>query len=305
MKEFFFEKKGIYYRQNIFKPKRPTLFFVHGVSGSSSAWSACEHAFEKDYNVLSLDLRGHGKSARFPRSEDYTIPKFSEDLRELLKHCGVKKCVLISHSFGTFVALDFVGKYQSMVSSAVFISPYFAIGKMWSARFVKPFLDLATKINPHTHSNVVSSASRFTKRLFAVPPRFSGHGLLGVGIKSGLFLPKEGKHIDYSKYVNTGDWNIRRTIADVKNTGLWVFLCAMANAYRFNGENILKKIKVPILIIHGAKDTIIPLKYGVMMAEKIKNSKLVVLDDIDHIVVLNRSAKVIKIVKEFLGELKS
>jgi pimeloyl-ACP methyl ester carboxylesterase len=266
MKEFFFEKRGIYYRQNDFKPKRLTLVFVHGVSGSSSAWLACERAFEKNYNVLSFDLRGHGKSVRLLKYEDYAISKFSEDLFELLKHCGIKKCVLISNSFGTFVALDFIGKYQKMISSTIFIGPHFAIGKMKSARLVKSLLALAVKINPESPAS-----------------------------KNSI-----GKHVNYSKYVNTGDWNIRRTIADVGNTGLWIFLYAMAHAYDFDGENILSGIKVPTLIIHGAKDTIIPLKYGAMMADKIKNSKFVVLDDIDHIIVLNRSEKVIEIMKNFL-----
>jgi pimeloyl-ACP methyl ester carboxylesterase len=41
-----------------------------------------------------------------------------------------------------------------------------------------------------------------------------------------------------------------------------------------------------------------------MMAERIRNSKLVVLDDIDHVVVLNRSGKVIAIVKDFLNKMK-
>ena len=91
MNEFFLEKRGISYRRNEFKPQRSTLFFVHGASGSSSAWLAYERAFEKDYNVLSLDLRGHGKSVRLIKYEDYAISKFSEDLYELLEHCGVKK----------------------------------------------------------------------------------------------------------------------------------------------------------------------------------------------------------------------
>jgi pimeloyl-ACP methyl ester carboxylesterase len=283
VKEFFFEKSGIYYRQNEFKPKRPTLFFVHGVSGSSSAWLACERAFENDYNVLSLDLRGHGKSVRFGKHEDYTIPKFSEDLRELLEHCGVKKCVLISHSFGTFVALDFIGKYQGMVSSAIFISPYFAPGKMRSGWFMKLFCALAVKMKPRAFSSKAGGPAR---------------------MKDPSTTLRTGKHVDYSKHPNTGDWNVRRIIADVKNTGLWIFLYATAHAYDFDGENILGGIKVPTLIIHGAKDTIIPLRYGAMMAERIRNSKLVVLDDIDHVVVLNRSGKVIAIVKDFLNKMK-
>ncbi len=265
MREFFFEKRGLYYRCNTFNPQKETLFFVHGVSGSSSAWHVYERAFEKKYNVISLDLRGHGKSIKFNRYEDYRIEKFSDDLRELLKYCGVSKCIIISNSFGALVAIDFIGKYQKMVSSAIFIGPHFAVNKMWPMRIIKPFLAFIIKRKP-------------------------------------TFLSKnKGGHIDYSKYLNTGDWNVQRTVADITNTGFWIYCYAVAHTCNFAGEKILEKIKIPTLIIHGAKDTIFPVKYGKAMAEKIKNSNLVIMHDIDHIIVLNRPQKTIEIIKNFLA----
>jgi pimeloyl-ACP methyl ester carboxylesterase len=269
MEEFLFEQRGIYYRRNEFTPDRPTLFFIHGVSGSSAAWLPYEKAFETKYNVLSLDLRGHGKSFKPKKYEDYTIEKFSQDLYELLDYLGVKKCILISHSFGVLVALAFIAEHQDMVSATIFISPHFSVGKMPSARMVWPLLMLGVKIKPE-----LSSPSRI------------------------------GGHVDYSKYKNTGDWNVGRTIADVKNTGFWIYVYASAQSYALDGEPILKKIKIPTLVIHGAKDTIFPLKYGVMMADAISNAKLVILDDIDHIVVLNKSAEVVGIIDNFIGTLK-
>lgn len=269
MKECFFEERGIYYRRNEFDPKRPTLFLVHGVSGSSSAWLSYERVLEKDYNLLSLDLRGHGKSFRFQKYEDYAIAEFSEDFYDLLRHCGVKKCIIISNSFGTLVALDFIGKHQDMISAAIFVSPHFAVEKMISARLIRPFLKLAVKIKPSFSSN-----------------------------------KRTGGHVDYSKHINTGDWNIPIAIANIRNTGLWAYLYSIAQTYSFNGEGILKKIKVPTLIVHGAKDTIFPLKYGVMMAGKINNAKLVVLDDIDHIIVLNRKEKLIEVITDFIQGLR-
>jgi 3-oxoadipate enol-lactonase len=265
MKELFWEKRGISYRCNEFKLNRPTLFFVHGVSGSSAAWLPYEAAFEKEYNVLSLDLRGHGKSFKQEKYEDYTIEKFSEDLYELLHHLDVKKCILISHSFGVLVALAFIAGHQDMVSSTIFISPHFAVGKMPAARFVRPLLMLGAKIKPRLSS----------------PTRIGGH-------------------VDYSKYKNTGDWNVRRTIADVKNTGFWVYVYASAQSYFFDASAILEKIKIPTLIIHGAKDTIFPMKYGAMMAQAIPDAKFIVLKDIDHIIVLNKSPEVIEAITNFL-----
>ena len=93
---------------------------------------------------------------------------------------------------------------------------------------------------------------------------------------------------------------MRRMFADLKNTGFLIYCYAIAHACGFNGEDILGKIKMPTLIIHGAKDTIFPLKYGKAMAEKIKNSKMIIMDDIDHIIILNRPEKTIQIIKDFL-----
>lgn len=268
MEEFFLEKRGIYYRCNEFNQNRPTLFFIHGVSGSSSAWLPYEKELNEEYNIISMDLRGHGKSSRPEQYKDYAVEEFSEDLYELLCHVGIKKCVLISNSFGCLVALAFIAKHQNMISAAIFIGPHFAVGKMASARLIKPFLMFAVKTKP----------------------AFSSSAL-------------HGDHIDYSKYKNTGDWNVRIAIANIKNTGLWTYLYTTAQSYAFDGENTLKKITVPTLIIHGAKDTIFPLKYGVMMAADIPNAKLIVLDDIDHIVVLNKSTEVISIIRNFVSDI--
>jgi 3-oxoadipate enol-lactonase len=267
MEEFFLEKIGVYYRANTFKRDRPTLFFVHGLSGSSSAWLLYEKDLEKQYNILSIDIRGHGKSSRPERYEDYSIENFSDDLYALLTHVGINKCILISNSFGCLIALSFMAKHEAMVSSSIFIGPHFAVRKMLSARIIEPFLMLAVKIKP---TFVASSTV--------------------------------GDHIDYSHYKNTRDWDIRRSIADITNTGLWVYLYATAQSYAFDGEETIKKVQVPILIIHGARDSIFPLKYGAMMAANAQHAKLVVLDNVDHIVVLNKSTEVIGIIRNFIAQ---
>ncbi len=246
MKESLFENK-IYYRTNEFKQDKLTLILVHGVCGSSSAWWEYEKRLNDKYNIVSFDIRGHGKSKRFLNYDDYKIENFSNDLFELVNHLGIKKFVLISHSFGSFISLDFIDKYREYILAGIFLSPNFNANLMPESHIAKPFLDLLSKINFPISSS------------------------------------KERKHLDYlTKYPNSGDFNIRRTVADVSNTGLRVYLYCMRQAYLFNGENILEKIKFPVLIIHGKKDSIFPVKYGIMMADKIANSKIVALDNVCH-----------------------
>jgi len=86
MKEFFLGKKErIYYRKNTFKSNLQTIVFIHGLSGSSSAWHPYEKRLEKSVNILSIDLRGHGRSFRPKRLEDHSIDHFSKDVYKIIK----------------------------------------------------------------------------------------------------------------------------------------------------------------------------------------------------------------------------
>ncbi len=265
MKELFFQPKGIYYRINEFSPDKQTLIFVHGLTGSSSAWVEYEKKFEKNYNILSYDLRGHGKSEKFKNYNNYEIGKFSEDIRDLMAHLNIEKSVMVSHSFGTLVALEFLSDNQNMVAASVFLSPFYNPRGRKSTKIMQPLIRLALKF-------------------FDFFP----------------YTSKTGVHIDYSKYKNTGDWNARRTIADVRNTSLRVFLCCLSNFCEFSRENFLDKINLPVLLIHGKNDTISSVQNSIVMSNQIKNSSLVLLDNADHIIVLNNFPEVSRAIENFI-----
>ena len=104
MKEHFLFERGIYYRTNDFRSNRQTLVFIHGLTGSSSAWLEYEKRFQADFNILTFDLRGHGKSNKPKRYQDYEIRDFVQDIDELVKHLRIEKFTMISHSFGVVIA---------------------------------------------------------------------------------------------------------------------------------------------------------------------------------------------------------
>lgn len=265
MREFFFEPRGIYYRVNEFRPERKTLVFVHGVSGSSSAWLPYEKDLEATFNILSFDLRGHGKSEKPKSYEEYKIEDFAEDLNSLMEHLQIEKFIFVGHSMGCFIILNFLKKYQDRVSKVVFLAPNYSGNKMMSAKAFLPFLTLGSL-------------------LFRIIP----------------FSPQRGGHIDYSLYPNSSDCNIPRTVADMRNTTLRVYLYTTKHWYNFDAEDLLDRIQIPTLIIHGKKDTIFPVKYGVFMAGKIPGAKLVLLEDADHIIALNNVTEILKEVKKFV-----
>ncbi len=264
MEEYFFNERQIYYRKNDFNFVKPTMVFIHGISGSSSAWDLYEKKFKEEYNILSYDLRGHGMSHRYKEYNDYSIDNFTEDLFQLIKYLKIKKFIIISHSYGVFTALDFISKHQEYIDSSIFLSPHYNVNLMLSVKIFKPIINIANKI--------------------------------GFSISDS----KQRKHIDYSTYINTGDYNIKRTIEDVSNTSLQVYLMASKQSFTFNYESLLKYIHIPTLIISGENDTIFPTKYAKEMAQKIPNAKIDIIKNTNHILVLNNFKEVSVLLNKFI-----
>ena len=263
MQEYLFNNE-IYYRTNEFKSGRATLVFVHGLSGSSSAWLPYEKIFENKYNLLSFDIRGHGKSKKFPKYADYEIKNFAEDLEALVSYLNIKKFVLISHSFASLIGAEYIKLYQENISAAVFLSPIFDLEKTFLSKIGRFILGLS--------------------KIFDWLP----------------FVPQSGSHIDYAKFPNSTDWSLKRCYADVSNTTLRAYSYCLKHSLRPEQEYFLEKIKVPTLIVHGVKDTMSPAKNSIAISKKITNSKLVLFDNADHIVVLNNIKEVSDAIESFI-----
>lgn len=269
MKDHYFRKKDfIYYRKNKFNSKRETIVFVHGLSGSSSGWRPYEALLDKEFNILSFDLRGHGKSFRPDKLEDYKIEKFSEDLYALAKKEKLSNFILVSHSFGNLVTLDFLRNHQNLVKASIFVSPDPSPGKRLLAKILIPPLILITHLS------------------YLFPK-----------------IKQTGTHIDYTNFVGTGDWNVRRTIVDVMNIGLRSDISCIKYSYEADYDKVLHMIKIPSLIVHGDKDTIFPIERGKRMHNEIKGSKFVTFKGADHIIVLNNVEELTREIRKFVKSL--
>ena len=270
MKEYYFEEKGLYYRKNDFKDDRPTLVFIHGVSGSSSAWLPYEKKFENEYNVLTYDIRGHGLSKKYPHYEDYEIKNFASDLHDLATYLNISKFVLISNSFAGLVALEYIKQWRETVAANIFTSPEIYLSEGFMAKILRPVFKIITSI------------------ISLIP-----------------FNPKPRGQVDYSKHINSTDWDIKRNFADMKNTGLHAHFYTLRQSLALvpKQEYFLEKINVPTLIIHGEKDTMVPLKNSLRMSREIKNSEFTSIPNIDHNTVHNAVKEMTTAIESFVHKL--
>ena len=96
--------------------------FVHGAGGSSTIWYKQLRDFKKHFNILLLDLRGHGNSK--PNIKDafndkYTFDSITDDIIEVIDHEKIGKSHFVGISMGTILIRNLAEKYPERVSSMV------------------------------------------------------------------------------------------------------------------------------------------------------------------------------------------
>ena len=96
--------------------------FVHGAGGSSSIWFKQVREFKRHFNVLLLDLRGHGNSK--PNLKDafndkYTFDSITGDIVELIDYLKIEKSHFVGISLGTILIRNLAEKYPHRVESMV------------------------------------------------------------------------------------------------------------------------------------------------------------------------------------------
>lgn len=92
------------------------VLFIHGLGGSSSTWKYQLEDF-KEYNIICVDLQGHGKSEFTVK--DYYKPQrhAAENIHDILVNEGIDYIHIVSLSLGTIVALEYADKYFNTVKS--------------------------------------------------------------------------------------------------------------------------------------------------------------------------------------------
>ena len=96
--------------------------FVHGAGGSSAIWFKQIRDFKKYFNVLLLDLRGHGRSSYKLKNvfeKKYTFSSISKDIIEILEREKIKKSHFIGISLGTILIRKIAEIHPQMVKSMV------------------------------------------------------------------------------------------------------------------------------------------------------------------------------------------
>ena len=98
---------------------KDTIVFLHGSGLSHIVWSLAEQFFSsKNYNVLSIDLPGHGNSDG-PCLD--SIEKIADWMEKVFDKLKLKNLILVGHSQGCLEILEYSSRYKERLKKLVFV----------------------------------------------------------------------------------------------------------------------------------------------------------------------------------------
>ncbi|HSW15085.1 MAG TPA: alpha/beta hydrolase [Solimonas sp.] len=193
----------------------PPLVFVHGLGGSWADWDYQITAFATRYRVLAPDLRGFGATPLGRRRPG--VQQFVHDLQRFLDAAGIERCLLVGHSMGGAVCLQFALQFPQRVSRMVITN------------------------------SVPGFLPRTRRQRFEVGYRLAVMALLGPArlarISALRMFPGEENAGLRAKVIERGSRNTRRA-----------YLGSLLQLTRWSVIERLGEIRVPTLVVGGGKD---------------------------------------------------
>jgi len=112
----------LFHKTYVHPTSKEWVVFVHGAGGSSSIWFKQIKAYKAHFNLLLLDLRGHGKSNQLLKeliSKQYTFKEVTQDILKVLDHLKISSAHFVGMSLGTIIVRNVAELASDRVKSMV------------------------------------------------------------------------------------------------------------------------------------------------------------------------------------------
>ncbi|UCZ52437.1 alpha/beta hydrolase [Bacillus shivajii] len=109
----------LHHRVYIANASRPWVTFIHGAGGDSTTWHKQVKDFKKHFNVLLIDLRGHGKSNGIPWQKGDSLEDIADEVVNVLDHLHIKSTHLVGISLGTIIIQTMAQKHTDRIESMI------------------------------------------------------------------------------------------------------------------------------------------------------------------------------------------
>lgn len=242
----------------------PAIVLCDGFACDGFIWpylidELCEH-----FHVIRWHYRGHGNSDEPRDPKRVQVEDLCDDLAGVLDDIGVESCILMGHSMGVQVILQFFGLYPDRVDALVPIC----------GTYKKP---LDTFHDSDTLKNLLPYID---KAVEAAPERLQG-----------LWTALAPSRLSYLLAAATSEINAKLTrrsdfqpyLEHIAEMDLKFYVRMLKSLANHSAEDILEDVDVPTLIIASQHDTFTPMRRSEEMHEAIDQSELVVIASGTHI----------------------
>lgn len=258
------------------------LVFSHAWMTHHGFFVNQKEAFQKDYQVVMHDTRGHGQSEY--SDKNYRVETFAKDLNLILESLGIDKAVFLGHSMGGHITFSFYSQFPEKVEALILIdttykSPFESY--LPGGAFYNPILK-ATLRGSRIFSQLINPTKKIARKNL----------IYKAMVKYLLHSGRRSKSEDVKL--------LEDSLLDVPHEVATLAVEAMMD---LNFEKLLPKITVPTLIICGTIDWLSPLYVSQRMAKKIKNAELFTIPRIGHMTLMDSSAEVNQKIREFLNKI--
>lgn len=256
----------------------PAILLIHGIGDNSTTWDTVQAKLAQRFTVIAPDLLGHGKSDK-PRA-DYSAAAYANGMRDLLSVLDIERVTIIGHSLGGGVAMQFAYQFPHLVERLILV------GAGGVTKDVNVVLRLA--------SLPMGSEAMAVLRLPLVLPAVQLAGrILGLAIGStdlGRDVPEMLRILDDLPEPMASAAFSRTLRAVVDWRGQIVTMldrCYLTEA-------------IPVQIIWGSKDVIVPVRHAEMAHAAMPGSRLEVFERSGHFPFHDDPPRFIDVVQRFI-----
>ncbi|WP_307287622.1 alpha/beta fold hydrolase [Bacillus sp. SORGH_AS_0510] len=236
------------------------IVLLHGFCGSSRYWEEVLPELSKTYRVIAPDLPGHGQSDSI--SNGTTIEKIAESIKAVIDELKLGKVTMFGHSLGGYITLAFADKYANQLNGFSLV-----------------------------HSTAFPDSDEAKKGRTANVEKVEQQGIHSLidGLVPKLFAPE---HND-KNYVETA----KKIGYETTSNGAIHALQAMKD--RPDRNYVLKETELPVLLLAGEQDQIIPAEKTFSVTKpKITHT---IIKDAGHMSMYENPQELIRVMKEFLS----
>ena len=209
-----------------FNTAQPTVVFIHGVLNDHSVWILqTRYLANHGWNVLAVDLPGHGRSAG---DAPESVEAAASHIVALLDAAGLTQAALVGHSWGSLIALQVASTQPGRVSQLAMV------GTAFPMKVSPALLDLSL----HQPFKAIDLVNQFSHSMLAPPPSATGPGTWLYGTARAL---------------------MRRVLASNPAVNVFHRGFQACDSY-IQGLSAMAHVRCPVLFVLGQDDQMTPPK---------------------------------------------